>query len=64
MGLEGFRRNLRGVNEGENFPEELLNDIFASIVRDEIRMSEATSMQVSASPFTLSLVRFFALSQG
>lgn len=37
MTVDGFRRNLRGVNEGENFPDDMLDDIFNSIVSEEIR---------------------------
>ena len=33
MSLESFRRNLRGVNDGADFPVEFLNEIYYSIVK-------------------------------
>ncbi len=33
MSLESFRRNLRGVNENTDFPEEFLNEIYYSIIK-------------------------------
>ncbi|KAF5842997.1 hypothetical protein DUNSADRAFT_3125 [Dunaliella salina] len=47
MSLESFRRNLRGVNEGADFPVEFLNDIYHSIAKTPLRMSEDSSLQIS-----------------
>lgn len=47
MTLEAFRRNLRGVNDGQDFPEEFLDGIFNSIMKEQLRMSESSSMDVS-----------------
>jgi len=47
MSLESFRRNLRGVNEGADFPMEFLNDIYHSIAKTPLRMSEDSSLQIS-----------------
>ncbi len=32
MTVESFRRNLRGVNDKTNFPDDFLSEIFYSIV--------------------------------
>ena len=47
MSLESFRRNLRGVNEGADFPAEFLNEIFHSIASIPLRMNEESSLEVS-----------------
>lgn len=47
MTVDGFRRNLRGVNDRENFPDEFLNDIFYSIVNEPLKLETASSMDVS-----------------
>ena len=39
MSLESFRRNLRGVNENTDFPEDFLNDIYYSIIKTVSRLS-------------------------
>ncbi|WPH04611.1 Hypothetical protein R9X50_00750300 [Acrodontium crateriforme] len=40
MKLENFARNLRGVNNNENFDEEFLQDIYDAIKADEIVLPE------------------------
>jgi len=40
MSKQEFIHNCRGINDGENFPEEYLSDIHDRIIVDEIRMLE------------------------
>lgn len=48
MTLEQFIRNNGGINDGQNLPEPFLTAIFASIRRNEIRLtSEAASAAAS-----------------
>lgn len=39
MSLEDFARINRSTNEGEPMPRELLESIYASIARDELKIS-------------------------
>lgn len=48
MTCEEFIRNNRGINAGENLPQEFLRALYESISRNEIRISSEAS--VSASP--------------
>lgn len=40
MTRDGFIKNNKGINDGTDLPEELLNDIYLGIVTDEIRMKD------------------------
>ncbi|GIL44250.1 hypothetical protein Vafri_1768 [Volvox africanus] len=51
MTLESFRRNLRGVNDNADFDPQFLEDIFTSIVKTPLRLSEPASMDVSEQCF-------------
>ncbi|GFR51100.1 hypothetical protein Agub_g13429 [Astrephomene gubernaculifera] len=51
MTLESFQRNLRGVNDGADFDRAFLEEIFYSIVRRPLRLSEPASMEVSEQCF-------------
>lgn len=55
MTLEEFIRNNRGINRGENFPVSLLEQIYHSIARDEIKIS-SDSADVAPGSRTASLV--------
>ena len=49
----GFIANNRGINDGQDLPEELLNGIYDEIVNNEIRMKdevEAASTVVAPGP--------------
>ncbi|KAH8117228.1 Sec7-domain-containing protein [Phellopilus nigrolimitatus] len=46
MTLEDYQRNLRGVNDGSDFPFEFLNAIYESIRKREIVMPEEHTGQV------------------
>lgn len=48
MTCEEFIRNNRGINAGENLPQDFLRALYESISRNEIRISSEAS--VSASP--------------
>ena len=39
MTLEEFIRNNRGINSGENLPQEFLQSLYVSICRNEIKIS-------------------------
>ena len=41
MTLEQFIRNNRGINNGQDVPQELLETLYKSVKEDEIRMDEA-----------------------
>uniref|UniRef100_A0A061R742 Arf guanine-nucleotide exchange factor gnom-like isoform x1 n=1 Tax=Tetraselmis sp. GSL018 TaxID=582737 RepID=A0A061R742_9CHLO len=41
MTLEGFVANNRGINDGENFPESFLKEIYESIVGNAIKLEDA-----------------------
>ncbi|KAJ9530132.1 hypothetical protein QJQ45_023410 [Haematococcus lacustris] len=47
MTQTAFVSNLRGVNGGESFPEEFLNDIYMSIKETPLRMSDSSSIEVT-----------------
>lgn len=47
MTLESFQRNLRGVNDGVDFEKRFLEEIYYSIVKTALRLSESQSMDVS-----------------
>jgi len=50
--MADFIKNNRGINDGEDLPEELLSGIYDEIVKNEIRMedeSDAALGQASAS---------------
>eukprot|EP00955_Chlamydomonas_euryale_P047184 353610-Chlamydomonas_euryale.AAC.1 len=51
MTVESFRRNLRGVNDSEDFPEDFLSEIFYSIVNEPLKLETASSMDVSEQVF-------------
>ncbi|GLC38754.1 hypothetical protein PLESTM_000772100 [Pleodorina starrii] len=51
MTLESFQRNLRGVNDGTDFDRLFLEDIYHSIVKTPLRLSEPASMDVSEQCF-------------
>ena len=38
--MADFIKNNRGINDGEDLPEELLSGIYDDIVRNEIRMKD------------------------
>jgi len=40
MDLEGFKRNNRGINDGEDFPPELLEQIFNDIQSNPFTITE------------------------
>ena len=42
-----FLKNNRGINDGQDLPEELLSSIFDEIVSNEIRMKD----EIDAAPF-------------
>lgn len=46
MTKQGFIANNRGINDGQNLPEDLLNAIYDEIVSNEIRMKD----EVEAAP--------------
>ncbi|KAI5124326.1 hypothetical protein M0805_008933 [Coniferiporia weirii] len=46
MSLEDYRKNLRGVNDGSDFPPEFLNNVYESIRKREIVMPEEHTGQV------------------
>jgi len=43
-----FIKNNRGINDGEDLPEELLHNIFDDIVSNEIRMKDEVEAQIGA----------------
>jgi brefeldin A-inhibited guanine nucleotide-exchange protein len=43
-----FVKNNRGINDGEDLPEELLHSIFDDIVSNEIRMKDEVEAQIGA----------------
>jgi len=43
-----FVKNNRGINDGEDLPEELLHNIFDDIVSNEIRMKDEVEAQIGA----------------
>ncbi|KAG2488975.1 hypothetical protein HYH03_012417 [Edaphochlamys debaryana] len=51
MTLESFQRNLRGVNDGADFDKRFLEEIYYSIVKTPLRLSEPASMDVSEQCF-------------
>ncbi|PNW80894.1 hypothetical protein CHLRE_07g334100v5 [Chlamydomonas reinhardtii] len=51
MTLESFQRNLRGVNDGTDFDKRFLEEIYYSIVKTPLRLSEPASMDVSEQCF-------------
>ncbi|EFJ51864.1 hypothetical protein VOLCADRAFT_87471 [Volvox carteri f. nagariensis] len=51
MTLESFKRNLRGVNAGTDFDGVFLEEIFTSIVKTPLRLSEPASMDISEQCF-------------
>ncbi len=51
MTLEQFIRNNSGIDDGQNLPEPFLTTIFASIRRNEIKLtSEAAAFTLEVSP--------------
>lgn len=40
MGVEDFQKNLKGVNNGENFPDEFLEAVYKRIKKNEIILPE------------------------
>ena len=64
MTLDQFRRNNRGINDGEDLPDAFLTQIYVSIQRNEIKLkTEAASSAVEARPLprcrTLRVLRPF-----
>jgi len=43
-----FLKNNRGINDGEDLPEELLHGIFDDLVSNEIRMKDEVEAQIGA----------------
>jgi len=43
-----FVKNNRGINDGEDLPEQLLHNIFDDIVSNEIRMKDEVEAQICA----------------
>ena len=43
MTCEDFIKNNRGINDGENLPEEFLRSLFQSIVENEIKISSESA---------------------
>lgn len=80
MSLEEFIRNDRGINDGENLPDEYLTDIYNSLKENEIHLQPtitelqtatewdrvlARSKQVAGPAFTFSVPgRRFTLKAG
>ncbi|KAI0711073.1 hypothetical protein C8T65DRAFT_648070 [Cerioporus squamosus] len=50
MTKQGFIANNRGINDGQDLPEELLNSIYDEIVNNEIRMKDEVEMPTVAAP--------------
>ena len=53
MTKQGFIANNRGINDGQDLPEELMNSIYDEIVNNEIRMKdevEAAPIPVAPAP--------------
>ena len=46
----GFIANNRGINDGQDLPEELLNGIYDEIVNNEIRMKDEVETPSVAAP--------------
>lgn len=53
MSKAEFTKNNRGINDGQDLPEELLNSVYDNIVSQEIRMKdevEAAPIPVAPAP--------------
>ncbi|KAI0774114.1 Sec7-domain-containing protein [Fomes fomentarius] len=50
MTKPGFIANNRGINDGQDLPEELLNAIYDEIVNNEIRMKDEVEVPIIANP--------------
>ncbi|KDR83773.1 hypothetical protein GALMADRAFT_236138 [Galerina marginata CBS 339.88] len=55
-----FLKNNRGINEGDDLPEEFLSQIFDEIVNNEIRMKDEVEAGLSISPPGPGLANAFA----
>ncbi|RPD67347.1 hypothetical protein L226DRAFT_452320 [Lentinus tigrinus ALCF2SS1-7] len=50
MTKQGFIANNRGINDGHDLPEDLLNSIYDEIVNNEIRMKDEVDQPIVAAP--------------
>lgn len=50
MTKQGFIANNRGINDGQDLPEDLLNGIYDEIVNNEIRMKDEIEVPTIAAP--------------
>ncbi len=50
MTKQGFIANNRGINDGQDLPEELLSSIYDEIVNNEIRMKDEVEAPNVAAP--------------
>jgi brefeldin A-resistance guanine nucleotide exchange factor 1 len=50
MTVDEFIRNNRGINGGEDLPQDFLRDLYHSISRNEIRISTESQAFAAASP--------------
>lgn len=50
MNCEEFIRNNRGINGGDNLPQDFLRSLFESISSNEIRISSEATASAAATP--------------